>query len=485
MRRFPEICLVILMFFSAVPVSFAQNGREVDQIRAQIEALQKQLEAIENQPISKRNVTQIGGGSRIRLRDPELIVKIYDLGDLFALAPPYAAMRQGDLSRQSESLFPSSPGNTGSFGGLGGGGGYFSLGPARLSAPRSSEHVLNQMSGSSAAVSTSQAELIKTIKTTISPEIWDEQGGPATIAKLGNAFIISADDRTHEQIDALLNLFRKRWGTLRTVSVRAWWHWMNPEEVGPILDSDGEDAGTGAPAFGLVTDEAWAQILEETRDPDNGRRAGYQAAVTCYNGQTVHTVSGDQTLAVRDVRVIATHNENGERSGRIGYRPVVSLVQEGVAFQVTPISNVSGRTVLLDVHSRVQLPGAQKAELKRELEWAGEVLPPETVAEAIDKRRFSVSQLSTTLRVPVNRPMLVGGMTLPGDGNGDQNHLYLFVKVSVQELRNDQDEEPENPDGDPEVPAADPAGEADSSDPLEKPDGFDAATPDADSSDSK
>ena len=55
------------------------------------------------------------------------------------------------------------------------------------------------MSDSSAAVSTSQAELIKTFKTTISPEIWDYQGGPATIAKLGNAFIISADEGTHDR----------------------------------------------------------------------------------------------------------------------------------------------------------------------------------------------------------------------------------------------------------------------------------------------
>ena len=244
------------------------------------------------------------------------------------------------------------------------------------------------MSGSSAAVSTSQAELIKTIKTTISPEIWDEQGGPASIAKLGNAFIISADEDTHDQIDALLNLFRKRWGTLRTVSVRAWWHWMNPAEIGPILDSDGEDAGNGNKAFGLVSEEAWAKILKDRRDAENDGPAGYQATVTCYNGQAVHTVSGDQSLAVRDVRVIATKNENDENAGRIGYKPVVSLIQEGVAFQVTPISNVSGKTVLLDVHSRVLLPGPMKAELQKELERAGESLAPKTVADAIDSSRF-------------------------------------------------------------------------------------------------
>ena len=486
--------LFVLAVFALNSSVFAQPGPDVKQIRAQIEALQRQLEALENQPIPKRNVTQIGGGSRIRLRNPELIVKIYDLGDLFALAPPYAAMRQGDLSKSSDSLFPSSPGNTGSFGGLGGGGGYFSLGPAHLRAPRSSEHSLNQMSGSSAAVSTSQAELIKTIKTTISPEIWDDQGGPATIAKLGNAFIISADEDTHDQIDALLNLFRKRWGTLRTVSVRAWWHWMNPAEIGPILDSDGEDAGNGNKAFGLVSEDAWAKILKARRDAEDDGPAGYQATVTCYNGQTVHTVSGDQSLAVRDVRVIATKNENDENAGRIGYKPVVSLIQEGVAFQVTPVSNVSGKTVLLDVHSRVLLPGPMKAELQKELERVGEALAPKTVADAIDERLFKVSQLSTTLRVPVNRPMLVGGMTLPSnnDAKGQVNNLYLFVKVSVQELRNDQEEEAAKPDDgeasadDPDVdPGADAGPDSIDPEPNEKDSSEDSsADSGADSSDS-
>ena len=194
-----SVALFVLAVITLSSSVFAQPGSDVKQIRAQIEALQKQLEALESQSISKRNATQIGCGSRSRLRNPELIVKIYDLADLFALGPPYAAMRQGDLSKSSDSLFPPSPGNTGSFGGLGGGGGYFSLGPAHFRDPRSSEHPLNQMSGSSVAVSTSQAELIKTFKTTISPEIWDDQGGPATIAKLGHAFIISADEGTHDR----------------------------------------------------------------------------------------------------------------------------------------------------------------------------------------------------------------------------------------------------------------------------------------------
>lgn len=444
MKRF-QFMLAFVVLGLAVSPAFAQQGKETDAIRAQIEALQKQLQAIESKPVPQRNVTQIGA-SRLRARNPGLVVKIYDLGDLFALAPPYSARKQSDLGKDSQSLFPDAPGSTaGGFGGIGGGGGYFSLGPARLPASASSALAVNQMSGSSAAVSTSQAELIKTIKTTISPEIWDEQGGPATIAKLGNAFIISADEDTHDQIDALLNLFRKRWGTLRTISVRAWWHWMSPSEIGPILDSDGEELHNGNKAFGLVTDEAWKGILKTRREPDKDRWPGYQSTLSCYNGQTVHTVSGDQSLAVSDVRVIATRDENDERTGRIGYKPVVSLIQEGVAFQVTPISNVSGKTVLLDVHSRVLLPSPERKEVMQELQQArGDVIPPKELAESLDKRRFTVSQLSTTLRVPVDRPMLVGGMSIQGEN--DQS-LYLFVKVSVQELRNDEDDAATPEDG--------------------------------------
>jgi hypothetical protein len=158
------------------------------------------------------------------------------------------------------------------------------------------------------------------------------------------------------------------------------------------------------------------------------------------------------------VRVIATKDENDEKTGRIGYKPVVSLIQEGVAFQVTPISNVSGRTVLLDVHSRVLMPEARQVELKEKLERANAELSPKEIAEVIDERRFKVSRLSTTLRVPVNRPMLVGGMSMPGTGN---ENLYLFVKVSVQELRNDQEEEAV--EATPDDPPADDSGDADPS----------------------
>ena len=146
MRRFQFLTAAVLAL-SVVPAAFAQKGNETDAIRAQIEALQKQLESIESKPIPQRNVTQIGS-SRLRARIPGLIVKIYDLGDLFALAPPYAATRKSDLTKNSNPIFSDAPGGTfGGMGGQGGGGGYFSLGPTTFRSSTGSALAMNQMSG--------------------------------------------------------------------------------------------------------------------------------------------------------------------------------------------------------------------------------------------------------------------------------------------------------------------------------------------------
>jgi|GEM_PF-1272397 hypothetical protein len=436
--------LFVLCLTAQSPVN-AQPGPDLNLLREQLQALQAQIDAATEQSSKRTNVTQIGG-SRQRMRDGGLVIRIYDLGDLFAVAPPYAALVEGDLTKSPRGIFSSEgsyQGGRGVGGGGFGGGGVFNIGPRNLRGPTNGQHVANQVSGGGDSIRTSQDALIKTIKQTISPDVWDEAGGEATIAKLGNAFIISADEETHSQIDALLNLFRQRWGTLRTISVRAWWHWMTPAEAAPVLNSDGEPVHPGdAPAFGLVPDDAWMKILEAWSEAEGDRPRGFQATLTCYNGQTVHTTSGDQSLAVTGIRPIIARDENDEKVGRIAYRPELSVVHEGLAFQITPISNLSGETVLLDLHSRITMP-IEKVEMLQEVaeQVGGEPLPKQVV-EVLDRRRMNVHRLSTTLRVPTNRPMLVGGMSAAGTSDGAGHNLYLFVKLSVQELRNDR-EEPE------------------------------------------
>lgn len=444
MRR--SIGLSALIAFGVTSLTIGQDN--LQQLKQQISALQQQLEALENTPQApKRNVTQIGA-SRARKVETGLVVRIYDLGDLFAVAPPYAAQLNSDLNPGVRSfLFDTTPfSNTGSapahppgmggggMGGMGGGGGFFSVTPAAALVAGAT----GQVSGGSGTIKSAQDELIAVIKEIITPELWKDGGGK--ISKLGNAFVISADEDSHLQIEALLNSFRSRWGTLRTVSVRGWWMSLSPAELRTLLDAPNEAVMPDGPkVFGIVSDEAWQELMQIWQQPagNDAHRLRYQATLTCYNGQTVNTLSGTQGLVVSGIEPVVAQGESGEAQGRVGYRPETALIQEGLAFQVTPITNVSGKTVLLDVHSRLTLPtddGDQQAAGKRQFESA----TPDDVVRPINRRKLNIHRLSTTARVPTDRPYLIGGMSLPAaDTEGLQ--LYLFVKISVQELRNDQE----------------------------------------------
>ena len=82
-------------------------------------------------------------------------------------------------------------------------------------------------------------------------------------------------------------------------------------------------------------------------------------------------------------------------------------------------------------------------QLQEDADQVGAEPLPRQIVEVINQRQMHVHRLSTTLRVPINRPMLVGGMSSVGQLNKAGHTLYLFVKLSVQELRNDREEEPE------------------------------------------
>jgi len=445
---------------------------DVEALRQQVQALQEQLQKMEGGAKSDR-VTQIGG-TRPRGREPELVVRIYDLGDLFAMAPPYEAKFQSDLKEEDRAVFPrpsiDRSGGPGGMGGMGGnmggmGGGFFNLKEGAKTLPDAAKQVLFQNANVKlGAGRASIDDLIETITTTINPSVWDEVGGPASISSLGTSLIVSADEQTHEQIDALLDLFRKRWGTLRTVSVRAYWLWLTDEALAALLpDAKAAKAKTGEmPAFGLVDPQAWQKQLQAA-GKDDQQRAGYRAALTCYNGQTVYTISGGQSLAVTDVEPVLFKGDQKQPEGRVAYRPQTSVIYEGAALQVTPIASISGKFVVIDVHSRVvevrEPAVAKNKEVKPpmvaggmgglRMGGMGGVVampdagppPPADVVAVLDRPRLVAQRFSTTLRLPVDRPMLVGGMTFESAPVPGEPNLYLFLNVSVQELRDDVDEQ--------------------------------------------
>lgn len=480
--------LILILLIGFASCARAQSTQEtIKQLQQQLDALNKQV-ADENdnpdgeEPHYTSKITQISPARVVPPpRQEEIIVtRLYDLSDLFAIVPAYPARFQSDLGGAAQLIFPQAFGGDGSGGGAAGagggmgggmggmgGGGFFNIFPQAESIVEPSQKTLRQ-AGTAASggntldgAKTSVLSLIRAIQTTVSPDEWESAGGSSTIAQLGMALLITTNEPTHQQITALLSQFRKRWGTLRTVSLQAYWLWLDDAELADLLAKPEEKPKAGAPpfAYGSVDREKWNAALKaadekaaagEEQASDAG---GYRAAVTCYNGQTVHTVAGRQQLVVTDLQPQWLGPDRIEKEqqtlGGVGYAPRTALVQEGMALQVTPLTNTSGKYVVLDLQSRLaklverSQPAVAKDEKAEDAQAADQPAAkeqtapgPQAILAALPLQGIDISRLSTTLRVPVAEPYLVGGMSQASHRVG-KDRLYLFVELHVQELRDD------------------------------------------------
>lgn len=427
-------CTVLLACLCRSSTALAQPDDSAEQeVKQKIEALQQQLESLEKSRAKSPRTTQLGP-ARTRGRESVSVTRLYDLSDLFAVVPNYPARGGEDLQSGSTSLFPGAS-TTGASGM--GGGGFFGVDEERLPLP--GQHVLGQANGGDIAARVSLDDFTSFLKKAVQPEEgWDSDGGASTMARIGYLLFVTTDEDAQAQIEAVLDLLRGRWGTLRTVTVEAWWLALGPDELA-IID-EATRAERGASRGRALPEETWT-ILLGAADEDES----YHTVLSCYNGQTVHALSGDESLAVTDLKsVISMAAEEGENVKNYPpvYEPMVTVVQEGVALEITPIANRSGKIVVLDVHSRVS--GLQDEEPVAQGDGAEGgnlgVISPREVVDALDRPVLSTHRLSTTLRVPVGPVVQVGGMTLTGSGRREKPGLYLFVRVDVQELRDDLSE---------------------------------------------
>lgn len=103
--------------------------------------------------------------------------------------------------------------------------------------------------------------------------------------------------------------------------------------------------------------------------------------------------------------------------------------------QVCPVASTSGKFVSLDIHSRVAW--VERLPREKKIPQGSMAYGPQAVAAAVDCPELTCHQLQTSIRLPAGRRMLVGGMTCPLEPAFGAPNLYLFVKVTVQELRDD------------------------------------------------
>ena len=217
--------------------------------------------------------------------------------------------------------------------------------------------------------------------------------------------------------NALLTNLRAVSPGLRVVSIRAVWLQLDLKQLDQLLHSKpGKEGGIGRKALYEMA----------------GKTKGYLGAITCLSGQTVHIASGrSRTAIIGAVPVV-------DGGGEPGYQPQIAQPQAGALLQVTPQLLPNTQGAMLDLCSSVTRT-VDKPETIRFYSFDGHGAKKDADKSpgrgiTLDRINMVVSQLATSLKVPLNEPTLVGGLTTETpDGEeqaADSPQLYLFVEAS-------------------------------------------------------
>jgi hypothetical protein len=271
------------------------------------------------------------------------------------------------------------------------------------------------------------------ISESVQPDTWRDNGGNiGAMRQMGNLLIIHQTESAHKEITALLNQLRKEAVPARMVTVRAVWLMLDPEAATALS----EQAKAGKLDVAALVRQA-------------GKGNHYRGQTTCFNGQTVHVASGRGKTFVTGMEPAV-----GTGVGLYGVR--TTIVQAGAMLEVTPVVTPDGKSAVLDLSSvvsnwdnsgapagaaapsaRPSIPGGVDAAADIRVTEGGASIPARTGAgpvPQVDRMNVAAQQLRTTLRVPLGKPALVGGMTMePAASEGDGRQLYLIVEVTASE----------------------------------------------------
>ena len=389
-----------------------------------------------------------------------MVLRTYEVGDLIVDIHDYPYSD----SLQRKQTVPGGAGTGGGFGGGaggfggGGGGGLFSVpdgdSASNLRGPRSARDGatfrLCQFGGGGAANAADTApggitidNLIDAIESTVAPKTWaDNGGGDANIRPIGTVLVILQTPSMHDRIRDLLVQIRAASGSRKTLTIDARWVLLTSDDLDKLLLPNQHEVPEVDPK----------RLAEFTRRPGSIR-----GITTCFSGQLVYLVSGTRPNVVSGyipvvgsidtpdraehlvaqrraslIRLVSDTSANSfVRDAHVGYQPTVEKPNLGALLEIRP--TLTDRTAVVDLKSTITALGQQQ-------------LPPSVDAQSADVPvvdRFAVEtqEFATTLRVPLGKPVLVGGLTYvpPSQGAkpdgqqqpaGEKPQLYLVLEVN-------------------------------------------------------
>ena len=315
----------------------------------------------------------------------------------------------------------------GSGGGFGGGGGRGYGLPAAA----------NETNGMNVTVDDVMGAIVETIE----PATWESNGGGAgRIARVGAALVIWQTQQVHEQIAELLRALHSSAGSGKTLRIDARWLLLTSDELDALLAGEN------------------SSVDRKTLDRLTRRPTSIRGVTNCFSGQLTYLVSGTRRNVVQgyipvvgsidsaapdasqwaggDGPVISLVSEQTEfaPSRGVGYQPLVSTPNFGALLEIRPTLVHGDDRVTVDLKSTITALGAPDDAAANQWESAG-------VAPAVDRSAIETQEFATTLRTPLGKPLLVGGMTCspgaaefdpagpPAGESREAPQLYLVLEV--------------------------------------------------------
>jgi hypothetical protein len=275
--------------------------------------------------------------------------------------------------------------------------------------PFFSDWPMSDPSAVSSALSYLTQELVAIIQRTVSSQVdlaveaWSAEGGRAAIEYLPPVLVVTQSAAGHRRIEELLEQYRKRLHDVTPLAVHAKWVQIESEKAEKFF------AGRVAGGVHEVSDAALKDAAAGTV---------YQGYVRGFDGHVLHVVAGE-------FRSYVSHMQPVVGEGVFVCEPQMSSILIGAALEVRPVVSADGQSVTLDVHSFVT---ELKEMRSRPLPDIGQV---QGAAQAIkldlDVPSVLVHTFSTMAKVPLGKPVLIGGMTQPGAEKGKVLCLVLEV----------------------------------------------------------
>jgi|GEM_PF-6194381 len=248
-------------------------------------------------------------------------------------------------------------------------------------------------------------EILKLIIDTVAPETWRDNGGSiGSVRLISGVLVVSQTPANQKLIQGLLSQIRDE--SSRMVTVVARWVLLDSAQLEQFAHPLKQAEGAAA----IETIDLAA--LEKTN-----AALKYRAQITCFNGQTVQLTSGRARTVVTGLEAVVGQSA--------AYQPDASVVQDGVSLQLTPMFPAGSPTALIEIDNVVSA-------------WDGLApAPPAPTSQptnmeapgTLDRIDMQVQHLHTTIAVPVGKPILVGGLSMPSQGQAGDKQMYLVIEV--------------------------------------------------------